>query len=220
MYIDLTQSRHSGSVLYQLLASFVHPRPIALVSTVNADGVLNLAPFSFYNLLSANPPVVVFSPALNRDGGKKDTLGNIETTREFAIATVNQPMAEKMNICSVEFSPGTSEFEKSGLTPKPASKIRPALVVESPANLECTLRQILYLGEGPGAGVAVLGDIVAVHVADEVMVSGELQCDPAKLQTIGRMGSSFYTRTTDRFSLESIRNPSEYARRGPAKIED
>lgn len=204
--------------MYRLYTSFIQPRPIALASTRGADGSLNLAPFSFYNMLSANPPVVVFCPSINRLGRKKDTLVNIEATREFVIATVSEPVAERMNVCSVEFPHGVSEFEKSGLTPVPARKVRSMLVKESPVNIECTLRQVLYFGEGPGAGSAILGDVVAVHVDEAVLVDGDLLCDAAKLQTVGRMGTSFYSRTSDRFSLESIREPIDFEKRGPTRI--
>ena len=219
MYIDLTTTEHSWRAMYRLYTSFIQPRPIALASTFGADGSLNLAPFSFYNMLSANPPVVVFCPSINRLGRKKDTLVNIEATREFVIATVSEPLAERMNVCSVEFPLGVSEFEKSGLTPAPARKVRAMLVKESPVNIECTLRQVLYFGEGPGSGSAILGNVVAVHLDDAVLVGDDLLCDPAKLQAIGRMGTSFYSRTTDRFALESIRDPADFEKRGGTKME-
>jgi flavin reductase (DIM6/NTAB) family NADH-FMN oxidoreductase RutF len=204
--------------MYRLYISFVVPRPIAFASTISASGTPNLAPFSFYNMLSANPPVVMFCPSINRHVRKKDTLVNIEATREFVIATVTEPIAERMNICSTEFEQGVSEFEKSGLTPVPASQVRAFLVKESPVNIECRLRQVISLGELPGAGQAILGDVLAVHVDEAVLSADDLVCDPEKLQAIGRMGGSSYARTTDRFSLESIRDPAEWARRGPAKL--
>jgi flavin reductase (DIM6/NTAB) family NADH-FMN oxidoreductase RutF len=219
MYIDLTATEHSWRALYRLYASFLQPRPIALASTRGPDGSLNLAPFSFYNMVSANPPVVVFCPSINRLGRKKDTLVNIEATRDFVIATVSEPIAERMNVCSVEFPHGVSEFEKSGLTPAPARQVRAMLVKESPVNIECTLREVLYFGEGPGAGSAILGNVVALHVDEAVLVGDDLLCDPAKLQAVGRMGTSFYARTTDRFSLESIREPAEFEKRGAPRIE-
>ncbi len=204
--------------MHRLYLSFVQPRPIAFVSTVDADGRANLAPFSFYNMLSANPPVVVFSPAINRHGGRKDTLVNIEATGEFVIATVSEPIAERMNICSTEFEHGISEFEKSGLTPAPAKKVRASLVAESPVNIECRLRQIVRLGEGPGGGQAVFGDVLAVHVDDSVLTPGDMVCDPDRLQAVGRMGGDLYARTLDRFALKSLRDPAELAREGWPKI--
>ncbi len=218
MYIDLADTDHSWRAMHRLYLSFVQPRPIAFASTIGPDGKPNLAPFSFYNMMSANPPVVVFCPAINRHGRKKDTLVNIEATREFVIAAVTEPIAERMNVCSTEFEHGVSEFEKSGLTPAPAKKVKAFLVKESPVNIECRLRQVVALGDGPAGGQAVFGDVVAVHVDDAVLAEGDLACDPAKLQAVGRMGGSLYARTTDRFSLESIRDPAAFAERGPARI--
>jgi flavin reductase (DIM6/NTAB) family NADH-FMN oxidoreductase RutF len=220
MFIDLAETEHSWRAIYRLYLTFVQPRPIALVSTISAEGVANLAPFSCYTLISSNPPVVVFSPAIGRDGQPKDTLVNIRATGEFVIATVTEGIAEQMNTCSTEFPAEVSEFEVSGLTPVNGRKVRPNLVAESPVNMECKLRQIVSVGEGPGGGQAVFGGVVAVHVDEGVLLEGDLRCDPEKLQAVGRMGGSLYARTTDRFSLESLRDPGESARRGSAKIED
>ncbi len=218
MYIDLDNTEHSWRAMHRLYLSFIQPRPIAFASTVDAQGRANLAPFSFYNMMSANPPVIVFCPAINRHSRKKDTLTNIEATGEFVIATVTEPIAERMNICSTEFEHGISEFEKSGLTPVPARKVKASLVKESPVNIECRLRQVVSLGEGPAGGQAVFGDVIAVHVDDAVLAEGDMTCDPARLRAVGRMGGSLYARTDDRFSLESIRDPAEFGDRGPAKI--
>lgn len=219
MYIDLANTEHSWRAMHRLYLSFVQPRPIAFASTIDEQGRPNLAPFSFYNMLSANPPIVVFSPALNRHGKPKDTLRNIQATGEFVIATVTEPIAERMNICSTEFEHGISEFEKSGLTPLPARKVRPSLVKESPVNIECRLQQIVSLGDQPGAGQAVFGEVLAVHVDEAVLVPGDMICDPLKLQAVARMGGSLYTRSTTPFALESIRDPAEFVQRGPAMIQ-
>ncbi len=219
MYIDLDNTEHSWRAMHRLYLSFIQPRPIAFVSTVDPQGRANLAPFSFYNMMSANPPVIVFCPAINRHSRKKDTLTNIEATGEFVIAAVTEPIAERMNICSTEFEHGISEFEKSGLTPAPARRVKASLVKESPVNIECRLRQVVSLGEGPAGGQAVFGDVIAVHVDDAVLSEGDMTCDPARLRAVGRMGGSLYARTDDRFSLESIRDPAEFGDRGPAKIQ-
>ena len=204
--------------MHRLYLSFVQPRPIAFASTISEAGQPNLAPFSFYNMLSANPPVVVFSPALNRHSGPKDTLRNILATKQFVIAAVTEPIAERMNVCSTEFPFGESEFDKSGLTPVPAKKVNAMLVKDSPVNIECRLRQVVSLGDGPGAGQAVFGDVLAVHVDEAVLAEGDMVCDPLKLQAVGRMGGSLYARTSDLFSLESIRETDEFEKRGPARI--
>ncbi len=220
MYIDLANSEHSWRAMHRLYLSFIQPRPIAFASTIDEQGRPNLAPFSFYNMMSANPPVVVFSPALNRHAQPKDTLRNILATKEFVIATVTEPIAERMNICSTEFEHGISEFERSGLTPIPARKVRPLLVKESPVNIECRLRQVVGLGDQPGAGQAIFGDVLAVHVDESVLLAGDMVCDPAKLQTVARMGGDLYSRTTDRFALKSLRDPAELETHGPARITD
>lgn len=217
MYIDLSNTEHSWRAMHRLYLSFVQPRPIAFASTVDEQGRPNLAPFSFYNMVSANPPVVLFSPALNRHGQPKDTLRNIQATKEFVIATVTEPIAERMNICSTEFEHGVSEFEKSGLTPAPARKVKAFLVKESPVNIECKLRQIISCGDQAGAGQVVIGDVIAVHVDEAVLLEGDMVCDPLKLQAVGRMGGSLYGRTTNPFELESIRDAAEFAQRGPAR---
>lgn len=219
-YFDLSQTQHSWRAMYRLFTSFIQPRPIALASTIAADGRLNLAPFSFYNMMSANPPVVMFCPSITRTGRRKDTLLNIEATREFVIATVTEALAESMNVCSVEFDHGVSEFEHSGLTPAPATKVQAKLVAESPVNIECRLRQIMEFGDQPGAGAAILGDVLAIHVADEVFSAEELACDAQRLQAVGRLGGSLYSRTCDRFILESIREPEEFSRLGPARMKN
>lgn len=218
MFIDLSNTEHSWRAMHRLYLSFIQPRPIAFASTVDEQGRPNLAPFSFFNMVSANPPVVLFSPALNRHGQPKDTLRNVRATKEFVIATVTEPIAERMNICSTEFEHGVSEFEKSGLTPLPAKKVKALLVKESPVNIECRLRQIISCGDEPGAGQVIVGDVIAVHVDESVLMAGDMTCDPLKLQCVGRMGGSLYGRTTNPFELESIRDPAEYIAKGPAKI--
>jgi flavin reductase (DIM6/NTAB) family NADH-FMN oxidoreductase RutF len=208
MIIDLASTDKSWRDMHRLYLGFVQPRPIAWVSTIDRDGKPNLAPFSFYNMFSANPPVVVFSPALNRNGDAKDTLRNIRETGEFVIATVTEDNAEKMNDTSTEWPAGQSEFDHAGLTPLPSKRVKPSLVKESPVNIECTLRQIVSLGHESGAGQLVFGDVRVVHVEDGVLNDKGL-IDADKLRAVGRMGGHEYTRTTDRFELISIRDPAE-----------
>ena len=200
MYLDTRRFESNWADLYKLATTFIQPRPIALVSTISADAVRNLAPFSFYNMVSANPPVVMVCPSYRRDGRAKDTLNNVETTKEFVVATVTEDIAERMNQCAYEYPPEVDEFEKSGLTPKPATLVKPALVAESPANLECSLIEIKRFGDQPGAGNVIFGRIVAIHVDDDVLADDGLVA-PAKLRAIGRMGRSTYAKTTDHFDL-------------------
>lgn len=187
--------------LYPLFIGFVTPRPIALVSTVSSAGTTNLAPFSFYNLVSAQPPVVIFGPANRPDGHPKDTLRNIETTGEFVIATVTEDLVRQAVACAAALPPETSEFDWSGLEPSRPSRVRPPLVRAAPVNLECTLRQILRFGSGAGAGNAVLGDVRVVHVAPEIL-DARGRVDPTRLRTVGRLGGRWYCTVQQPYEIE------------------
>jgi flavin reductase (DIM6/NTAB) family NADH-FMN oxidoreductase RutF len=200
MFIDCSKDGFSWQDVYRLAITFVLPRPIGWVSSVAADGVRNLAPFSFYNMVSANPPVVIFAPSLKRDGSEKDTLRNVAATGEFVVATATEALVERMNQCSADVGPEVDEFKLAGLTPAPARFVRPALVAESPVNLECRLVEIKRLGDGPGAGCVVFGRILAVHLDDAVLAEDGL-VDPGKLKAVGRMGRLTYVRSTDTFDL-------------------
>ena len=176
------------------------PRPIAFVSSASPDGVLNLAPFSFFTGISANPPVICFCPMVRAsDGLTKDTLRNIESTREFVVNIVSEDFVEAMNICSTEFPPEVNEFEKSGLTPIPSDLVKPPRVKESRVNLECKLVQIVTVSSKPLGGSIVLGEVLRFHVDDRLI--DDFKIDPDKLKPVGRMGGPSYTRTTDRFDL-------------------
>ena len=196
--------------LYPLFIGFVNPRPIALVSTLSSAGTTNLAPFSFYNLVSSQPPVVIFAPANRPDGTPKDTLRNIEATGEFVIATVTEDLVRQAVACAATLPPETSEFDWSGLEPVPATRVRPPLVGGSPVNLECTLRQILRFGTGAGAGNAVLGDVRVVHVAPEIL-DARGRVDPTRLRTVGRLGGKWYCTVQQPYELE-IPSPGGEAR--------
>src|SRR4051794_38573968 len=143
--------------VYQMLVGLVPPRPIAWVTTLSPAGVVNLAPFSFFNAFGANPPVVVFSPTLRRDGTKKDTLLNLERLGEFVLNAATAPLADKVNLTSKELPPDDSEVAIAGLTTVPSVKVRPPRVAESPVNMECVVRQIVPCGTGPIAANLVIG---------------------------------------------------------------
>lgn len=200
MFLDLACTDRSWQDVYRLIITFVNPRPIALVSSVAADGVRNLAPFSFYNMVSANPPICIVCPSRKRGGEKKDTLGNIEATGEFVVAAVTADMAAKQNQASAPYPPEVDEFTAAGFTPAPATRVRPALVAESPVNCEYALERIVDFGAQAGAGAVIFGRLLAIHVQDGYLTADGL-LDPEKLQTIGRMGGETYCRTTDRFDL-------------------
>lgn len=183
---------------YHLLVGLVTPRPIAWVTTVSPTGVVNLAPFSFFNAFGANPPVVVFSPTNKRDGSKKDTLRNVEAGGEFVVNVSVADLAETVNLTSRELPPDQSEVELAGLHTTPSLKVKPPRVTESPAALECRVLQIMPVGTGAIAGNLVIGEVVMIHIADEVLdPSG--RPDPRKLRTVARLGGDFWCHTSDLF---------------------
>lgn len=191
---------------YRLLTGSVMPRPIAWVSTISKDGVLNLAPFSFFNVVSSDPAILVFSPGFKlvmQDGKKitvkKDTLKNIQETGEFVVNVVTYALAEKMNLTSGEFESHINEFEKAGVTAAPSHMVQPPRVAESPISMECSLYQLIEFGQSPGAGNLVMGEIKCMHIDDAVLKDGRLESDA--LDLVGRLGGSFYTTTRDKFSL-------------------
>ena len=193
MFIDMSQPGYDWRSGYKFLISAITPRPIALVSTINAAGQTNLAPFSFFNMVSGNPPVAMFCPSLNRHREHKDTYRNAVETREFVIAIVTESIAEPMARTAADLPYGKSEFEFSGLTPVPGRLVKAPLVKESAVNIECKLRQIVSLGDQPGAGQLVLGDIVAAHVFDDVLNAAMDAIDPRKLHVMGRLGGTSYS---------------------------
>ena len=184
---------------YALMIGLIQPRPIAWVSTISSDGKTNLAPFSFFTGICANPMTLCFAPVNDRHGKKKDTLLNIEATKQFVVNIATESNAEKMNQTSAPYPYGVSEFEKAGVTPLPSIKIKPPRVAESPAAYECELVQIVRLGEGPLSGNLIIGKVVQIHVDDRIYNSGKIKHQD--LKTIGRMEGSWYTRTGDAFEL-------------------
>jgi flavin reductase (DIM6/NTAB) family NADH-FMN oxidoreductase RutF len=185
--------------IYKLMIGAIVPRPIAFVSTVDCKGLLNLAPFSFFTAISANPPVICFSPMIRGTSSCKDTLNNIEATREFVVNIVSEEIAEKMNITSAEFPPEVDEFAASGLTPVPSETVKPPRVKESRVSMECKLVQVIHVSKKPLGGSIVLGEVLRFHVDDTIV--DNFKIDPDKLNAIGRMGGPTYTRTSDRFDM-------------------
>jgi flavin reductase (DIM6/NTAB) family NADH-FMN oxidoreductase RutF len=187
---------------YRILLSSVAPRPIAWVSTLN-NGHLNLAPFSFFNAVSAKPPLLGFSPSLRLVDGHsapKDTLRNIRETREFVVNVVTFAVADAMNITSGEYDSSVDEFGLAKLNTRPSQVVRPSQVAESPVSFECELNRIIDFGTEPPSGSLVIGEIVCVHLEESVLKEDRL--DPDTLDLIGRMGGVQYSRTTERFDLK------------------
>jgi flavin reductase (DIM6/NTAB) family NADH-FMN oxidoreductase RutF len=193
------------SELYGLLLNSVAPRPIAWVSTLSAAGQPNLAPFSFFNAVCVDPPLLAFAPGLRKpkaesaEGDAKDTLRNIRETEEFVVNIVTYELAEAMNLTSGEYDPSVNEFELAKLTPQASKVVRAPRVAESPVSFECKLHQILDFSSRPTSGSLVIGQIVSIHVDDAHIEDGKL--DRNSLDLIGRMGGIQYTRTTQRFEM-------------------
>ena len=186
---------------YQWMISTILPRPIAWVSTISADGKTNLAPFSFFQGVTANPPTLMFVPVNNRQGAKKDTVRNIEAVPEFVVNLVPHRLAEQMNATSALLPYGESEFEKFGIATTPSELVRPPRVAAAPVAFECRLHQIVNIGEGPLAANVVFGRILVAHIRDDVL-GADGKPDARKLDLIGRLGGEDYTTTRETFSIE------------------
>jgi len=202
----VTPSNLSHSELYGILLNSVAPRPIAWVSTISLSGQLNLAPFSFFNCVCVDPPLLAFAPGLRqskqpkaRGGEPKDTLRNIRETKEFVVNVVTYELAEAMNLTSGEYDPAVNEFELAKVTPQASTIVRPPRVGESPVSFECKLHQILDFSPAPTSSSLVIGQIVSIHISDAHLKDGKL--DRNSLDMIGRMGGIQYTRTTQRFEM-------------------
>ncbi|MEP6962006.1 MAG: flavin reductase family protein [Acidobacteriota bacterium] len=187
--------------VYRLLSGSILPRPIAFVSTLSADGIRNLAPFSFFTVISANPPVICFCPMTRAEPRpKKDTLMNIEATGEFVVNICSEDFAEKMNATAGEYPPDVDEFQLSGLTPVPSEIVKPPRVKESRVNMECKLHQIVPVSSKFLGGTLVMGEVVRFHVQDS-MINQICEIDADQLNAIGRMAGPVYVRTKDRFEM-------------------
>jgi flavin reductase (DIM6/NTAB) family NADH-FMN oxidoreductase RutF len=204
--MNVSASDLSHSELYNILLNSVAPRPLAWVSTVSASGQHNLAPFSFFNAVCVDPPLLAFAPGLRQPknaqtahGEAKDTLRNVRETREFVVNIVTYELREAMNLTSGEYDSSVDEFELAKLTPAPSTIVRPPRVGESPVSFECKLHQILDFSPAPTSSSLVIGEIVSIHMNDAHIKEGRL--DRNSLDMIGRMGGMQYTRTTQRFEM-------------------
>jgi flavin reductase (DIM6/NTAB) family NADH-FMN oxidoreductase RutF len=186
---------------YTWMISTIMPRPIAWVSTISLAGRTNLAPFSFFQGVTSNPPTLLFVPVNNRAGGRKDTVRNIEELPEFVVNLVPFALAESMNNTSALLPYGESEFEKFGVASSPSERIRPPRVTAAPIAFECTLDRIVNIGEGPLAANVIFGRIELAHISESIL-GADGRPDAAKLDLIGRLGGESYTRTTDCFALK------------------
>lgn len=191
---DLSTGRLHGYLL-----SAVAPRPIAFASTIDKDGNPNLSPFSFFNVFSANPPILIFSPARRvRDNTTKHTLENVEAVKEVVINVVNYDIVHQMSLSSTEYPEGVNEFEKAGLTMLASDKVKPFRVAESPIQMECKVNDIVKLGTEGGAGNLVICEVVKIHISEEVM-NEDNTINQEALDLVARAGGSYYSRAKSGF---------------------
>jgi len=179
--------------LYSILSTAVAPRPICFASTVDAEGKVNLSPYSFFNVFSSNPPVMVFSPTRSgRDNSLKHTHQNVVEVPEVVINVVNHAMAEQMSLSSTAYDKDVNEFVKAGFTEVPSVKVKPPRVGEAPVSFECRVLEVVELGQIPGAGNLIIAQVDMIHINDEYLTDNVL--DTEKLDLVGRMGGNWYIR--------------------------
>jgi flavin reductase (DIM6/NTAB) family NADH-FMN oxidoreductase RutF len=197
--MELDLEKDYADRAYQIIASLVTPRPIALVTSISPDGKINAAPFSFFNLFGANPPICAFAPGDREDGTPKDTARNIRAMHEFVVNLVDESIAEAMNKCAASLPYGENELKHAGLTAAPSSIVKPPRIAEAPASLECTEWGTLHIGENR----MIIGLIKRVHLRDELFDIGKSRVHSEKLHIIGRMASpDWYCKTRERFEMK------------------
>lgn len=185
--------------LHAYLLSAVAPRPIALASTIDEKGNSNLSPFSFFNVFSANPPILIFSPARRvRDNTTKHTLENIKKVKEVVINVVNYNMVHQTSLASTEYGKGIDEFKKAGFTKLKSDKVKPYRVAQSPVQFECKVNDIIELGKEGGAGNLIICEVVCLHIDENILDKNDT-IDQVKLDLVARAGGSFYSRAKDTF---------------------
>ena len=193
---SLSPEQLSQAELHGYLLSAVAPRPICFASTISAKGEVNLSPYSFFNVFSSNPPVMIFSLARRgRDNTVKHSYENVKEVAEVTINVVNYPMVEQMSLASTEYARGVNEFEKAGFTQVESDLIKPPRVGEAPVSFECRVTEVIELGDGPGAGNLVLAEVLKIHLQEEYL-DQDGRLDTRLLDLVGRMGGSWYTRAS------------------------
>jgi flavin reductase (DIM6/NTAB) family NADH-FMN oxidoreductase RutF len=185
-------------IAYQILTGSVIPRPIGFISSISDAGIVNLAPFSFFNAICGEPPMVMFCPMNRRP--PKDTLLNVKATREFVANIVSEEIAQQMNLTSGDYASEVNEFEVCGLTPVASEVVKAPRVLESPVSMECIVHHIIEVSDKPWGGTVVIGEVVRFHVRDSI-IDKDMFIDPDKLNPIARMGGPSYSRITDRFDM-------------------
>jgi flavin reductase (DIM6/NTAB) family NADH-FMN oxidoreductase RutF len=204
--IEIIPKDISAQRLHHYLLGSIGPRPIALASTIDAAGNPNLAPFSFFNVFSANPPILIFSPARSgRTNSLKDTYFNVKEIPEVVINVVNFAIAESVSLASSPYAKGISEFEKSGLTPLPSHTVQPFRVKESPVQFECKVNQVVELGTEGGAGNLIICEVLKIHI-EESITDSDGMIDTLKIDLVSRMGGDWYCRA-NAANLFEIKKP-------------
>ncbi|GAB2870282.1 flavin reductase family protein [Pseudoduganella ginsengisoli] len=188
-----------ANTVYRVMVNSILPRPIAWISTVSADGVANLAPYSFFTVASCNPPVLSVTQVNPRDRPAKDTLTNLRATGACVVNIVSAALAEQMNATCADYPSGISEFDAVGITRAPGQAVAADGVAESPVRFECRLREVIEISPEPSGGTMMLLDVVHIHVADSVLANGVI--DPQLLDAVGKMGGNGYANTRERFDL-------------------
>lgn len=201
--MELNPADLSEQQAYSLMVSSIVPRPIAWISTVDAEGVANLAPFSYFMGVCCDPMTVLFCPVVGTpDRPKKDTLLNIEQVPEFVVSIADEATIEAVNRSAAPLPHGQSEFDFVGATPAPSSRVQPPRVREARVSYECEVREVIEISSGPGGGWVVLGTVLAVHVDDDLVDAQRLQVDLDGLKPVARLGGADFLRSSDVFPLE------------------
>ncbi|MGE0615948.1 MAG: flavin reductase family protein [Bacteriovoracia bacterium] len=195
---QLDPKQLGGPAVYKIMIGAIVPRPIAWVSTISVEGVTNVAPFSFFNGVASNPPSLMFSITRKSDGGKKDSLRNIEATGEFVVNIAHEASARPLHETSAEYPYGVSEFTRVGLTALPSRQVRAPGVAEAPIQLECRLHQKLEIGAGgPGSATIIVGEIIHIQASTDVYANGKIAIE--KLRPIARLAGRSYTKLGEVF---------------------
>jgi flavin reductase (DIM6/NTAB) family NADH-FMN oxidoreductase RutF len=204
--LTIKTSDLSPAQLQNYLQYAIAPRPICFATTIDAEGQINLSPFSFFNMFSTNPPMCIFSPARRvRDNTTKHTLENVLEVKECVINIVNYDMVQQTSLSSTEYGKGVNEFDKAGFTMLPSLLVKPPRVAESPVQMECLIKEVIALGDGPGAGNLVIAEIKMIHIKEEIL-DAEGKIDQAKIDLVARLGGDWYCRVTPE-SLFKVAKP-------------
>jgi flavin reductase (DIM6/NTAB) family NADH-FMN oxidoreductase RutF len=204
--VTINTEELSPAQLQNYMQYAIAPRPICFATTIDLAGNINLSPFSFFNMFSTNPPMVIFSPARRvRDNTTKHTLENILEVKECVVNMVNYAMVQQTSLASTEYAKGVNEFEKAGFTMQPSVLVKPPRVAEAPVQMECLVKEVIHLGDGPGAGNLVLAEVKLIHIKEEIL-DEEGKIDQAKIDLVARLGGDWYCRVTPE-SLFKVAKP-------------